>query len=124
MATTLTPIKTTPFSLTCTLTGDNGVLSSYAWATLDGWFNTPGPFKSGPLRSLLKQLFAAGKLATLDLNGANSGKVRIRNTEAIGSAQAAPISRTITWTAAGLEVTAAAGSTSELEIRFEHSVER
>lgn len=122
MATTLTPTKATPFSLTLTMTGD-GAPGTYNAAALDAFFGTV----RGPLRTLIARLAAVNVLSHLNLNATGShsaGKVRIRHVEGINAVQTPPLTRTIVWGAGGLDVTATNQSVSQIEIRLAHSHER
>jgi hypothetical protein len=80
----------------------------------------------GPLKAFLKRLAAANAMATLNLDNASvrSRTVRIRHIEGSTDAQTVPGTRILVWTAAGLAVTTAVGSTSQIEIRLAQSVER
>jgi hypothetical protein len=123
MATSLTLTKATPYSLTYQLDGDNGAGAQYAATILIGHC------VPGPLRALLVKYNAANKLDHLNLNAAgpgleSRGLVRIRSVDGIAGAQTPPASKTITWGTNTLDVTAFAGSTSQIEIRLANSIER
>jgi hypothetical protein len=108
--------KATPYSVACTVEGNDGTFG----ATADV---IPGCFP-GPLKTLLTKLYAKSAMDTLNLDGANNGKVRIRHIEGIAAPQTSPATETITWAAQGLNVTAAVSSVSQIEIRLEHSFKR
>jgi len=116
MATNLAIKKATPYSLAYEMFGDNGAA--------DPAVNVVPNCVPGPLKALLTKLQAAGKLDSLNLDGANSGKVRIRNAEGIAGGQTGPGTRELVWQPTLLSIQAAAASTSLIEIRFEHSTER
>ena len=119
MASNLTVRKTTPHSITFTLTGDNAAPTAYDYSA-----SLAGLFATGPLKTLLDKLDAAAALATLNTDGTRSRLVRIRRIEGTTGAQVSPATKTITWTANGLTVAAAAGSVSQIEIRLADSPER
>lgn len=119
MATTLTLTTATPYSAAYRLLGDTGAPATYDWKT-----QLASSFKPGPLKTLLTKLDAANALASLNFDQSRSGRVRIRHVEGALAPQTSPGTRTVVWNANSLDVTAAAGSTSELEIRFEHSFKR
>lgn len=123
MATTLTLMKATPHSLAYQLDGDNGAPTPYAATVLIGHC------VPGPLRTLLVKYNAANKLDHLNLDATGPGLeslglVRIRSVDGIGGQQTPPTTKTIVWGANTLDVTAFAGSRSQIEIRLTHSRDR
>lgn len=119
MATTMNILAVTPFSMAFSLEGDNGVATPYDYLT-----GFAVPQARGPLKSLLTKLNAANALASLNTSGARNPLVRIRKVEGGSVQQTQAATDTITWTANGLTVQAAAGSLGSYEMRLAQSVER
>ena len=121
MASTLTLKRATPYSLVYELAGDG------AQGTIAG-SGFVGDCVPGPLKNVLRKLYASSTMDTLNLNSAVGaparGRVRIRHVEGIAATQTTPATRTIVWTTTGMQVTATAASICELEIRLAQSVER
>jgi hypothetical protein len=124
MATALTFRNASPYSLVYSMTSTDGAATPIAAATLIG------DTVPGPLRALLTQFDAGGKLDHLNLEAAgpgieSMGRVRIRHeAEAIAGVQTQAALRHIFWTAHGLSIQATAGSNNMIEIRLAHSMER
>lgn len=123
MATTLTRINATPYSLLYQLDGDNGAQGSRTGAQL------VGDCVPGPLRALLAQFNAGNKLDHLNISAAgpgieSMGRARIRYLESHANGQTHPAARTLTWTANGITMQATAASRCQIEIRLANSVER
>jgi hypothetical protein len=117
MATAITLLKATPYSLTYGIAGDGAM----------GSCTPQNDAVPGPLRTLLRKLATANAMATLNLSDAAitaSRRVRIRHVEGSTVAQVTPATRTVTWVAAALQITTPAVSVSQIEIRLAQSVER
>jgi len=67
---------------------------------------------------------AANVLDRLNLNGADSGLVRIRLVAGINAPQTLPTNSVVTWTATGLAATLQDNTQLYLEIRLQHSGDR
>jgi hypothetical protein len=115
---TLTRKQRTPYSLVYEMGGGDGALTNFDGSVFIN------DLANGPLKALLRKLYVASKMDTLNLDGANSKYVRIRHVEGIAATQTTAATRTVVWTTTGLHITATAASTSEIEIRLAHSVER
>jgi hypothetical protein len=116
MATSISGIAATPYSLSFSLNGD-GFAGQVLWAALDAML------VDGPLRVLLAKLNAAGALTALNADGAHAQLVRIRRIDGVGAPQLDPTDRQIVWAAGALNVAADAGSI-HYEMRLAQSEER
>jgi len=114
----LTRTEATPYSLALTLNGNGGTVGHISYAFLHS-VSVPGP-----LDTLLTQLYAKSAMDTLNLDQSRSPRARFRSIEGINAPQTPFTTRTIVWTAQGLDVTAVAASESQIELRLEHSFKR
>ena len=123
MAAIVTALKATPHSLVLSIAGNDGAANALAWAGTGGIKDLVVP---GPLATLLKQLATATvpALDTLNLDGANSGKVRARIVTGVSTNPTMPTAQNIHWTTTGLSLQVAAGDTTYVEFRLQHSLDR
>ena len=118
-APTLSVINSTPYSITCLAHGNDGGPASIPWANLEGSVT-----RRGPLKALLDALDAAHKLDTLNLDGVNSGRVRIRWVSGVDATQSLPLTFMIKWTMTGIALDLPTNTHLCLEIRHSHSRDR
>ena len=115
---TLSVINSTPYSITCLAHGNDGGPASIPWANLKGFVTR------GPLKVLLDALDTAHKLDTLNLDGVNSGRVRIRWVTGVDATQTLPSAFKIKWGTTGIDLDLPASTQLYLEIRHSHSRDR
>lgn len=116
MATVIALVKTTPLSAVYRLTGD-GTEGTRSATTLFL------DMADGPLKTEIGKRSTA--LDALNLDGAASGRVRIRPVFGINSTLTLPFAGfRVRWTATALSATLIQGNTIDVEIRFEHSEDR
>lgn len=106
--------RATPYSAVYLLSGDNDT-------TVRAGTDILGDLVQGPLYDEIKKKLAASALDHLNLDGVDTGRVRIRFVTGINIGIAFPLSGfNIHWTATGLSVTMSRGETCFVEIRFMH----
>jgi hypothetical protein len=116
MATLITLIKATPLSAVYRLTGD-GSEGTRSAATIIS------DAADGPLKAEIVKRATA--LDALNLDGAASGRVRIRPVFGINNTITLPFAGfRVRWTSTALSTTLGQGATLDIEIRFEHSEDR
>ena len=116
MAAVFGPQCATPYSVSYFLAGADGAVGTHTTAQL------LADMRAGPLRETIRAL--DGHLDTLNVGGANHGRVQIRPVTAIAGNCTVPIAYNVHWTASALSIQTTALADFNFEIRLAHSSDR